>query len=149
MEAQAVVFTVFFSALGTPLLVLVLARIFKFGSNPAGRTDEEIITRNRVAYKIAGALFLIGLLVPNAFYALIDVDENAAWPVALGFSFSVVMPVIFLKVREIRSGIKFEEIVRCGEITDGVPRKGQLIVFTFWVLAALAAVGVAIYQSVA
>ncbi len=149
MEAQAVIFTVLFSALGTPLLVFVFARIFKFGSNPAGRTDEEIITRNRVAYKIVGALFLTGLLVPNTFYALIDVDENAAWPVALAFSFSVAMPVIFLKVREIRSGVKFEEIVRYGEITDGVPRKGQLIVFIFWILAAVVAVGVAVSQSVA
>jgi len=149
MEAQAVIFTALVSGLGTPLLVLFLARIFKFGSNPADRTDEEIITRNSVAYKMAGALFLIGLVVPNAFYVLIDVDENAAWPAALGFSLSVAMPVIFLKIREVRSGIKFEEIVRYGEITEGVPRKGQLIVFTFWMLVALVAVGCAIYQAVA
>lgn len=148
MEAQAVIFTVLVSGLGTPLLVFVLARIFKFGSNPAGRTDEEIITRNSSAYQVVGALFLLGLVVPISFYALLDIDENAAWPAALGFSFSVAMPVLFLKVREIRSGVKFEEIIRYGEITDGVPRKGQIILFVFWILVALAAVGFAIFQSI-
>jgi hypothetical protein len=147
MEAQEVILTVLFSGLGTPLVVFVLARMFTFGSNPTGLTDEEIITRNSAAYRIVGALFLLGLCVPISLYALLDIDDNAAWPAALGFSFSVVMPVVYLKVREIRSGVKLEEIVRYGEITDGVPRKGQLIVFIFWILVALVAVGCAVYQS--
>lgn len=149
MEAQAVVFPVLASGIGTPLLVFILARIFKFGSNPAGQTDEEIIARNSLAYRTVGALFLLGLVAPISLYALLDVDENAAWPAALGLSFSVAIPVVFLKVREIRSGIKLEEIVRYGKITDGVPRKGQLVLFIFWILVALVAVGCAIHQAIA
>jgi hypothetical protein len=78
MEAQAVIFSVLGGGLGTPLLVYILARFFKFGGNPAGRADEEIIARNRLAYRIVGALFLLGLVVPISFYALLEVDENAA-----------------------------------------------------------------------
>jgi len=149
MEIQAEVFTVLVSGIGTPLIVYILARMFRFGANPAGLTDEGVIARNKLAYKLVGALFLLGLIVPVSFYVLFDIDENTAWPVALGFSFAVAAPVAFLKFREMSGGPRFEEIIRYGEIKDGVPRTGQLILFVFWVLVGLVAVSAAIYQSIA
>lgn len=149
MEIQAVVFTVLVSGIAPPLIVYILARMLRFSANPSGLTDDEVIARNKSANKIVGALFLLGLIVPVSFYELFDIDENTAWPAALGFSFAVAAPVAFLKFREIRGGPRFEEFIRYGEIKDGVPRKGQLILFVFWVLVGLVAVSAALYQSIA
>ena len=152
MELQPILLPALASAIGTPLLIYILGCIFRLDGKAniySDYSDDEAIRRNKSAYNLVGVLFLVGLIVPISFYELLDINENSAWPVALGFIFSVAAPVAFLKIRKIRGGPGFDEFFRYGEIKEGVSRKVQLLLFWVWVLVAFVVACVAIYQSVA
>lgn len=97
-------------------------------------------------YGIFRANFLIGIFLLIPLYKIFDVDNDVAWPVTFGFLFSAILPVLFLKIRKIRSGRNFEEMIHYVEIKEGITRNDALFFFVCWMLVALIVVGFAIYQ---
>lgn len=121
--------------LGVCLLTFVLQC---FGS-PAKRADDELILhRNATAYRVVTALFIASLFVPVVIYQFGRIDENTAWPAVLGLVLSVVLPVGYLWLRQLRGGPDMEELLRYGELKDNYPRKLQLAIFAMWIVLVVA-----------
>ncbi|MEQ6885235.1 hypothetical protein [Salicola sp. Rm-C-2C1-2] len=146
MELDNILLPALVSAIGTPLIISILSRLFRQKVKITTYTDYETIRRKKTAYKIVGILFLFGLVAPIGFYDLLAISEDSAWPVALGWSFSVMAPVIFLRLRYVRKGFGVDEFFRYGEIEDGIPRGTQVFLFGVWVLASFVVSCFALYQ---
>ncbi len=98
--------------------------------------DVTILERNATAYAVVTTLFVGSLIAPTSAYFLFGVDENEVWPTVTAFLLSVILPVAYLSLRELRGGPGFDEILRYGELKDGWPRKWQTALFSFWVVFA-------------
>ena len=103
--------------------------------------DDRVLARNASAYRIVTALFLVGLLTPIPLYEWMDIDDNAAWPAALGFTLAVVLPTLFLWARKkLCGGPEFDEFLRYGELKDNMPRNLQLGLYGLWLVITLIAI---------
>ena len=110
---------------------------------------EKIIERNKVDYNVVGGLFLAGVLLPLSIYTFTDVDDNSAWPGAIGWSLAVFAPLAYLKVRHTINGGSISEFLKYGEIKDGISSSWQIALFWVWAIAACAIVAIAVYQAIA
>lgn len=110
---------------------------------------NAIIVRNEREYKIVGFIFLACLLAPIPLYYSGYVDENSAWPFAIGLTVGTFLPLAYLKVRLHKNGGNIREFLVYGEIKDGVSPNCQILLFSVFAVASIVVTAIAIYQLIA
>ena len=137
MDVQHLVVSFLSGAIVTPLLICVSRKLFP--PRPGGQrlSDQDVIRRNKIANDVAGCLLLLGLFSPALLYEGLGVDPNDPRPVALGFSLSVLAPLLFLVLRKRMTGRGFGELLRYAELQGRIPPALQKLLYTVWVLFAV------------
>lgn len=118
----------------------------KAGVEVAFRDEAAIIYRYQRDYKMVGFIFLACLLVPLPLYYSGHVDENAAWPFAIGLAAGTFLPLAYLKFRLQRNGGNIRDFLVYGKIKDGISPKWQILLFSVYAVASVVVVVIAIYQ---
>jgi len=118
---------------------------------PRSTTDAEPVSPARTAryardYEVTGYLFAFGLVAPMPIYLSGWVDENAAWPCAIGLLCATTAPLFYLHARNRRHGGNISEFLDYGQDLTGVPRSAQIVLFTLFAIGAAFFSVVAGYQ---
>ena len=137
MDVQHLVVSFLSGAIVTPLLICASRRLFPPHPGGPGLSRQDLIRRNKTANEVAGCLLLLGLFSPTLLYDGFNVDPNDPRPMALGFTLSVLGPLLFLALRKRLTGRGFGELCRYAEIQGQVPLALQKLLYAAWVLFAV------------
>jgi hypothetical protein len=137
MDVQHLVVSFLSGAVVTPLLVCASRKLFPPRPSGLGMSEQDLIRRNQTANVVAGCLLLLGLLSPTLLYDGFNVGPDDPRPVALGFTLSVLGPLLFLALRKRLTGRGFGELCRYAEIQGRIPLALQKLLYATWVLLAV------------
>ena len=129
-------------AIGAAISLLLMRRWAKtlpqvYASKPV----EQITAENRMAVSVGNALFFLGLVIAVALYQFGGYDSKDWFPLAVGFGFAGVMPLVAIPLVAILTGRSPMEAFAAFSIGQGVPMwatYGSLAILAF--LAVFSAV---------
>jgi hypothetical protein len=106
----------------------------------ASKSIEQIRFENRAAVSIANAMFFVGLCIGLAMYKIGGYSNNDMAPLAIGFGFAGVMPVVVLAVTATFTRRNVSEAFAAFSIGQGTPMwatYGSLALFSFIAIAGV------------